>query len=135
MAVKTVQAGQANYTKGMAGASAAYTAGTAACLVNPMQLAAQAIDKAVANYTAAAPKMAAKLQATPVSDWKAACAGAGARLTSGGAKGASKWAKNIAPYAAVWSQMGPAAKAAGDDPVAKFSAALAIIQQVKASQA
>lgn len=136
MAVKTIQAGQQNYVKGMAGASAAYTAGTAAVTVNPMQLAAAQLPKAIANYTAAASNgtMAAALNAVSISDWKAATAAAGPRLASGGQKGASKWAKKIAPYAQVWAQMKPAAQAAGDDPIAKYAAALAVLQNVKKSQ-
>jgi hypothetical protein len=116
VAQKSATAAAGNWKAGMAGGAAKWAAGIQACNVNPMALAAQAVDKATANYTAAAPRMAAALAAYPVGNWKAACASPAAQsnYVNGASKGLPKYTAAVTKMAAsVWPGQKQASAAAG----------------------
>jgi hypothetical protein len=126
---KTTAAIAAAWQKGMAAAGPAFAAGTGATTLNPMALAAQAGDKAVANYTAAwqSGQVAAALNAVPVSYWKSQCAAAGPRLASGATKALPKYTAAINSLQPVWTQMKAASDAAGTDPGSRAAAAINVL--------
>lgn len=129
MAAKTAAQIAANWQKGMAGAGAAFSAGTGAVTSSPMAAAAAASTKAVANYSASltSGQWAAALNNVPLAFWKSQCAGAAARLASGATKGLPKYQAAIGKLIPVYAAMRQAADAAGSDPVAKFAAANALM--------
>jgi hypothetical protein len=133
--VKTITAQQfgANWAAGIAKAGPAYTAGINGVTESPTAKAAQNLDKAGANYMEAisSGRTAAALNAVSLGSWKASCATGASKLASSGAKGTPKMVAAAATLIPAWQQMRAAADAAPDDPVAKFSAALAVIQAVK----
>ena len=97
-----------NWDKGMSNAGEKYKQGIARVNDNPMAKAAAKKDKAVAGYTRAADRMAAKLLATPLERWKTNAANVGAeRLVSGAKKAKSKLQAYITEY-------GPAIQALRD---------------------
>lgn len=118
-----------NWKQGMASAGANYTTGTAAVTSSPMAAAAAQQDKAVANYTNAlmSGQWAASLQATTMQYWKAQCAQAASKLAAGATKGATKYQNAIAALQPTYAAMRAASDAAGDDPIAKATAALMVI--------
>lgn len=126
---KTVQQMVANWQRGMGSAGPAYAQGTGAVQQSPMAAAAQKADKALANYTASisSGQWAAALNATPISYWKSQCAAAQSRLSSGAAKGLQKYTTAMNQLAPVHQAMRQAADAAGDDPIARATAALQVI--------
>jgi hypothetical protein len=135
MAQATASQAAASWKAGMAGAGSKWSQGVANCQVNPMQLASQAVDTAVANYTAQAPQMAAKLAAYPVGNWKAACASPAAQsnYTNGAAKGQAKYTAAVTKLAAtVWPGQKAASVAAGGGS-AGMVAAYQFVQQAKAN--
>jgi|HubBroStandDraft_6_1064221.scaffolds.fasta_scaffold234291_2 hypothetical protein len=135
MAQKTATQAASNWKSGMAQGGGKWAAGVQNCTVNPMALAAGAMDKAVQNYTAAAPRMAAALSAYPVGNWKAACAAptATAAYAAGGTKGLPKYTNAVTKLAAsVWPQMKAASQAAGGGD-AGYLAAAAVLRQAKAN--
>lgn len=126
---KTVQQIVSNWQKGMAGAGQAYQQGTGAVQASPMAAAAQQAQKALVNYSNAinSGQWAAKLNATPISYWKSQCAGASAKLASGATKGTPKYTQAITALQPVYAAMKQASMQAGDDPIAKAGAALAVL--------
>ncbi len=126
---KTVQQIVNNWQRGMAGAGQAYAAGTGAVQSSPMAAAAAQAQKALQNYSAAisSGQWANSLNATSISYWKSQCAGAAAKLASGATKGTPKYTKAINDLIPVYAQMKQASMSAGDDPVAKASAALRVL--------
>jgi hypothetical protein len=133
MAVKSTQDIVQKWQQRMAGAGAAYTAGVNAVTESPMQKAAAALPKALANYTEAVTsgRMAAALNSVPIAFWKSQAAGGAGKLASGAAKGAPKMMKAIAALQPVWAAAKAAAQAAGDDPFARANAALAVMIAAK----
>lgn len=88
-----------NYEKGMNNAQEKYKQGIGRVVDNPMAKAAQKKDKAVANYTRSADRMAAKLLATPMERWKNNATTTGAeRLVSGAKKARPKLQAYISEY-------------------------------------
>lgn len=126
---KSVQQIVSNWQKGMAGAGQAYSQGTSAVQQSPMAAAAAQAQKAQINYNAAisSGQWAAKLNATPISYWKSQCAGAAAKLASGATKGTPKYTQAITALQPVYAMMKQASDAAGNDPIAKAGAALAVL--------
>lgn len=133
MAVMSASDFAAKWSAGIAKAGPAYQAGINAVTESPTAKAAQSLDKAAANFQEAVSsgRMAAALNAVSVSSWKASCATGASKLASSGAKGSPKMVKAAAVLIPAWQQMRAAADAAPDDPVAKFAAALAVIQATK----
>lgn len=127
--LKTAQEAASAFVAGMAGAGARYTQGTAAVVNSPMAAAAAKADKAMANYMAAlqSGQWAAKLNATPISLWKAQCAAASARLASGAQKGQQKYMAAIQALQPTYQAMQAASASAGDDPAAKAAAAINVL--------
>ena len=119
----------------MAGAGAAFTAGVNAVTESPTAKAAQHLDKALANYQDAitSGRMANALNAVSLPAWKAAAVAGAGRLASGAAKGAPKMLKAVNALMPVWQEQAQAAASAPDDPVAKFSASLKVMQDAKAA--
>lgn len=119
----------ANWQRGMGQAGAAYTAGTAAVTASPMAAAAAQQQKAIMNFTAAlqSGQWAAKLNATSMQYWKQQCAQAAAKLSQGAQKGQAKYTAAINALQPVYQEMRNAADAAGTDPIARSSAALAVL--------
>jgi hypothetical protein len=133
MATMSPQEYAAAWAAGIAKAGPKYQKNTQAVTESPMQKAAMKLDKAAANYQAAVSsgRMAAALNAVPLGDWKAACAIGASKLASSGAKGSPKMVRAAAVLIPAWAQAKAAAAAAPDDPVAKFAAALAVMQATK----
>jgi hypothetical protein len=133
MAQKTAAQAASNWKTGMAAAGPKWSAGIAACNVNPMQLAAAAVDKATANYVAAAPQMVAQLNATPVGFWKSQAAAAAGSFAQGATKGLPKYTSAVAKLAGtVWPGQKQASMSAGGG-AAGMVAAYQYVQQAKAS--
>lgn len=126
---KTVQQIVQKWQQGMASAGSAYQAGTSAVQQSPMAAAAAQANKAAANYANAinSGQWAASLNATPISYWKSQCAGAAAKLASGATKGTPKYTQAITALQPVYAQMKAASQAAGDNPIAKATAALTVL--------
>lgn len=135
MAQATAATAAANWKAGMASAGPKWSAGIQNCQVNPPALAAAQVNKAVANYTARAPQMAATLAAYPVGQWKAACASPAAQsnYTNGAAKGLTKYTAAVTKLAStVWPGQKQASEAAGGGQ-AGMVAAYQFVQQAKAN--
>lgn len=126
---KSIQAIVQKWQQGMAQAGQAYTAGTAAVTQSPMAAAAAQANKALANYNNAinSGQWAASLNSTPISYWKSQCAGAAAKLASGATKGTTSYTAAITALQPVYAQMKQASNAAGDNPIAKATAALTVL--------
>jgi hypothetical protein len=129
MAVKTAQQATQAWQAGIAGGSAKYSAGIQSTNVNPMELAAAQTDKALANYTQAVTsgRMAAALRATPVSFWKSQATNSAAKWSAGAQKGLTKFTAAAQRMQSAWQGAHDAAKAAGPDPVARFTAAMNVM--------
>lgn len=126
---KSVQEIVQKWQQGMAQAGNAYVKGTSGVTSSPMAAAAAKSQQALANYTNAitSGQWANALNATPISYWKSQCQGAAAKLASGATKGTPKYTQAMTALAPVHAQMRAASQAAGDDPVAKATAALLVL--------
>ena len=103
----------AKWARNLGSASQSYKDGINAVTENPMALAAQRADQALAGYTEAitSGRWANKMNAIPMETWKqAAIAGAG-RLTSGVAKGTPKMQAALTKFAPAYEQAKQAARA------------------------
>lgn len=129
MAALTAQQIAAKWQQGMAQAGQAFATGTAGVTESPMAKAAAQAQKAAANYANSvnSGQWAAALNAVPLSFWKSQCAGAAAKLASGATKGLPKYTAAVQKLIPVYAAMRSAADAAPDNPVAKFSAANALM--------
>jgi hypothetical protein len=131
MATKTAAQIAQAWQQGMTAKAANYSAGIQACQVNPMQLAASKVDAAVASYAAAAPRMAANLNATPVGFWKSQSVAAQAKFAAGAAKGMTKYTAAITKMTGgVYQGMKAASQAAGGG-AQGAAAAITYLQQAK----
>ena len=121
---------------GVSGAGPKWAAKVAACTVNPMALAATALqEKGAANYAAAIPGMVASLNAYPVGSWKAACGtpAAQSNYTNGASKGLAAYTAAVTKQAAtLWPGQAAASAAAGGGQ-AGMDAAYQFVQQAKAN--
>lgn len=117
------------WQRGLQGAGPAYTQGTAGVQQSPMAKAAAQAQKALTNYSASiqSGQWAEKLNQTSMPYWKQQCAQAAAKLSQGAAKGMTKYTNAINALQPVYAQMRAASDAAGDDPIAKATAALQVI--------
>lgn len=140
MAQKTAQQAQSNWTAAMGSGQTKtnYINGINAVTVNPMQLAAapEALQKYIdgCQRSLDTGKRAKALNAASVATWKGNATSIGANnLATGAKKAQDKYARNIAPYAAVWPQMRQASKALPSGGIAnaqaKANAALAVLMQ------
>lgn len=139
MARKTAAQMAANWVAGMQSPQAAtnYKNAMAALTVNPMQLAAQNLDKASANYQQAVTsgRMATALNNVSMAAYKAACATGASRLASGAAKGAPKQAAAAARLQPIYDQMKQASMTSGGTPGQKAAAAIdALVAAKQAGQ-
>lgn len=122
------------WQQGMQSKGAKYAAGIQNTTVNPMQLAAQQADTAVANFAAAKDRMVNNLNATPVAFWKTQSAAAQAKWQSGAAKGMTKYtAKMTKLVNNVYPGMKAASQAAGGKGGAAAAAAIDYLIQAKAN--
>ena len=135
MARKTAAQMAANWVKGMQSPAAAqnYKDAMAALTVNPMELAAQNLDKGATNYQQAVSsgRMAAKLRGVSMSTYKAACAQGASRLASGATKGAAKQAAAAQRLQPVYDAMKQASIASGGTPGQKAAAAVDVLVAAK----
>jgi hypothetical protein len=123
----------AKWKAGVAGGGAAWNAGIQGYAGNPMELAAAQVDKAVANYSAAAPRMAARLRATPVSTWKSQSALSQSNYVQGATKGLNAYtAKMQRLSVSLWPGMKQASQAAGGGPQGAAAAIQYAIDQKQA---
>jgi hypothetical protein len=100
---------------------------------NPMAAAAAEVNKAVANYSAAAPRMAANLQATPVSFWKSQAAASQSNYSQGFTKGLPAYTAAIQKLStSLWPGMKSASQAAGGGPQGAAAAIQYAIDQKNA---
>lgn len=133
MAQKTAQQMADKWASRMAGAGQAYQDGIGGVTESPTAAAAAKLDKALANYTESitSGRMAAALNGVTLASWKAAAVAGASRLTSGAAKGKPKMLKAQQVLIPYQQQAAAAAKAAGDDPVARFTAAMNVMKSAK----
>lgn len=110
-------------------AGPAYAAGTLNCTVNPMQLAVAQQAKMVANWQQSvnSGRWASRTNAVPVATWKAQCGLAQNKYTQGALTGEGKYTTFANKAIPVYTQMRAAANNAGNDPIARSSAALAVL--------
>lgn len=135
--MKTAQQAVANWVSQMGSTTTKnnYVAGINATTVNPMQLAAsadamQAYADGVQRSIDSGRRVAA-LNAADVGTWKQNATTIGAtNLASGAKKAQAKYARKIAPYAAVWPQMRAAARALPKGGLANAQARAAAALQV-----
>jgi hypothetical protein len=132
MAAKTAAQIAQAWQAGMAGKAGNYSTGVQNTTVNPMALAAAQVDKAVANYSAAAPQMAAKLNATPVAYWKSQSVAGAQKWAAGAAKGLPKYTAAMTKLTAIYPGMKQASDAAGGG-AQGAAAAITYLQQAKAN--
>lgn len=135
MARKTAAQMAANWVKGMQSPAASqnYKDAMQALTVNPMELAAQNLDKAAANFAQAVSsgRMAAKLRGVSMSAYKAACVVGAGRLASGATKGAPKQAAAAQRLQSVYDGMKQASMASGGTPGQKAAAAVDFLVAAK----
>lgn len=116
-----------------AAAAAAWNAGIQGYSGNPMEAAAAQVDKAVANYSAAAGRMAANLRATPVSTWKSQSSASQSNYSQGFTKGLPKYTAAIQKLSSsLWPGMKQASQAAGGGPAGAAAAIQYAIDQKNA---
>lgn len=107
----------AKWKNGVAGSGEAWSAGIQGYAGNPMEAAAAQVDKAIAHYNAAAPRMAANLRATPVSFWKSQAAASKGNYVSGATKGLPAYTAKMQKLSvSLWPGMKQASQAAGGGP-------------------
>jgi hypothetical protein len=135
--MKTAQQAVANWLSQMGSTTtkANYIAGINATTVNPMQLAAsadamQAYEDGVMRSITSGRRVQA-LNKADVNTWRTNATTIGANnLGTGAKKAQTKYANNIAPYAAVWPQMRAAARALPKGGLANAQARSAAALQV-----
>jgi hypothetical protein len=133
MATMTAAEFAAAWANGISKAGEKYKNGINGVTESPTAKAAQNLDKAAMNYmeSVTSGRMAAALNSVSISSWKQSCITGASKLASSGAKGSPKMARAANVLIPAWAAMRQAADAAPDDPVAKFAAALAVIQATK----
>lgn len=135
MARKTKAQRVANWQAGMTSGAAAtnYKAAMQALTVNPMEMAAQNLDKAAANFMQAVSsgRMAAKLRSVSLASYKASCVAGASRLASGATKGLPKYTAAQDRLDPIYEQMKQAAQANGGTPGSKAAAAIDVLVAAK----
>ena len=119
----------AKWKQGMAGASAAYIAGTAAVTESPMAAAVAQVDKLRTNFNRSLDNNVwqSRTAAVSLTTWKDQCKIGAAKFQSGAAKGAMKYQRFAQQAQNVYQGMQAAAQQAGDDPYARVTAALRVL--------
>lgn len=130
MAVKSAQQAVQNWQQGIAQGGAKYAAGINAVTESPMAAAAAQQDKMLANVTQAVTsgRWANALNNTSMAFWKTQAANAQSKWSAGAQKGLTKFTASAQKMQGVWQAAQNAAKAAGSDPVARFTAAMQVMQ-------
>lgn len=123
--------------------AAKYKAGIQGTTVNPMQQAAspqaQALYLAKVTDAVQSGRMAAKLNAVPMSTWQNNAANIGSQnLTSGAAKGQAKVQNHFQRWAPIYAQASAAAQAVPKDgsinsAIARVTAAIQVLMAAKGS--
>lgn len=116
----------ARWKAGVQSAGPRYAAGVQNYAGNPMQEAVAKQAKMVQNWNnvITSGEWAKRTGNTPVSYWKSQAQLAQAKYSQGATTGESKYVKFAQKAGAVYQQMRAAAVAAGDNPVARVTAAL-----------